>query len=702
MEGPEDRSAMQAFAFSDYEKFLAHQLDELKVQLLAYHNRENGLIQESMSLRATRASILKDQSEISFDQDDLPVPSERQSVIDVVPPDKPTKPISFETSMRAQRTRQTSMRLKKHASDGTEGRRTMFLAKSMTDDLNKRSNARLAWTRFTLKDASRFRQFWMMLVAIMVLYVATLFPFKLAFLDFRIGSFDDESPAWQGVQAVVDVFFWIDLALSFITSYRDDDDVEILDIRLIAKRYLKGMFWLDFLACLPSDVFETLFEFSPGTSNTSPTRTLNITKLNRMWRLLRILRLMRIVRLQQSEWFQAMKRFRGFRMIGLTAGLLWVVHMMACGWYMCAVLHDGSGNRLPELQENWVARRKLPCGQDCMNQVEEGSEPIEPTLLERSPTVQWAHSMYFVLTVFTTVGFGDMSAATIPEIGYVCVLMILGGVVNGMVLSSVMSILSEADRSAVHLNEKIHLLHEFADHTQLNSKMSNRIEMLARQNRGSAEVDCDAVKNIFSSLILPRHVVAELPERLFKGRLMKNYFFTKAQQFWEVSSFPPRLPLFVAASVTLRDFEAGEVVYEHGDSPMNIFLVLSGIFAYTEYLPCKGSEATPYKLFGPRSFFGDYEISTGAYGRVTAARCESEKATALLLNKQRFAELSQDFPAFMVALKVLATRREISRRRTLQKIEYAQNYRQLACTAIVRSLRKYSERAGKKRSRTLS
>lgn len=47
-----------------------------------------------------------------------------------------------------------------------------------------------------------------------------------------------------------------------------------------------------------------------------------------------------------------------------------------------------------------------------------------------NPQVQWLHSFYFVLTVFTTVGFGDMSAFTEAEIGYVCFTMLLGAIVN--------------------------------------------------------------------------------------------------------------------------------------------------------------------------------------------------------------------------------------------------------------------------------
>ena len=41
---------------------------------------------------------------------------------------------------------------------------------------------------------------------------------------------------------------------------------------------------------------------------------------------------------------------------------------------------------------------------------------MQEMLLHYEPFDQWAHSMYFVFSVFTTVGFGDISAFTTGEI----------------------------------------------------------------------------------------------------------------------------------------------------------------------------------------------------------------------------------------------------------------------------------------------
>ncbi len=58
-------------------------------------------------------------------------------------------------------------------------------------------------------------------------------------------------------------------------------------------------------------------------------------------------------------------------------------------------------------------------------------------------------SMYFVLTTFTTVGFGDINGVTLPERLYCVLLMLVGAVAFSFSISSLSSMLSALDtRSA--------------------------------------------------------------------------------------------------------------------------------------------------------------------------------------------------------------------------------------------------------------
>jgi len=49
------------------------------------------------------------------------------------------------------------------------------------------------------------------------------------------------------------MLFLIDVVLNFFTTYINDNGDEIMDMKKIAKNYLKVNFWLDLFASLPAD-----------------------------------------------------------------------------------------------------------------------------------------------------------------------------------------------------------------------------------------------------------------------------------------------------------------------------------------------------------------------------------------------------------------------------------------------------------------
>jgi len=78
----------------------------------------------------------------------------------------------------------------------------------------------------------------------------------------------------------IDFNFLIDIFLNFRTSYiRNSTGDEIFDPSLIAIAYMKGRFWVDFLAILPYD----LVSFSD--------ENLELIKLFSMLKVIRVLRL---------------------------------------------------------------------------------------------------------------------------------------------------------------------------------------------------------------------------------------------------------------------------------------------------------------------------------------------------------------------------------------------------------------------------
>ena len=71
---------------------------------------------------------------------------------------------------------------------------------------------------------------------------------------------------------LIDILFIVDIIVNFRTSYTNAlTGYEILDPKMIAATYLKGMFWIDLLSVLPFDLLIADFLEDP-VPTTSPTK----------------------------------------------------------------------------------------------------------------------------------------------------------------------------------------------------------------------------------------------------------------------------------------------------------------------------------------------------------------------------------------------------------------------------------------------
>ena len=72
-------------------------------------------------------------------------------------------------------------------------------------------------------------------------------------------------------------------------------------------------------------------------------------------------------------------------------------------------------------------------------------------LTDKPPYDHWLYSLYFVYTVFTTVGFGDIIAKGNTQLAFVTFLMILGTVINSVVITEVIGVVSRHDHVQVQV-----------------------------------------------------------------------------------------------------------------------------------------------------------------------------------------------------------------------------------------------------------
>lgn len=274
------------------------------------------------------------------------------------------------------------------------------------------------WRRYwhkLLAPDGRVRKSWDLCFMLALLWVTIRVPFLLAF---------DEKPSpTAGVfDQAADVIFIVDILVMFRTITVDDGDL-LSTPEAIAKKYVRGWFWLDLVASFPYALV-----MPPELWNTA--------------NLLRLLRLLRITRIEVAERHISdladlsirqsvvMRMFKLFFYISVTG------HVSACVWFYIA--------RVEDLETSW---------------------PIEYKIADEDGTAEtktaYISAMYWAFTTLTTVGYGDVSAHTDAERLFSIGMILLGAVVFAMIVGKMSALSRELSERATERRHHQFTINQF-------------------------------------------------------------------------------------------------------------------------------------------------------------------------------------------------------------------------------------------------
>lgn len=528
--------------------------------------------------------------------------------------------------------------------------------------------------KFIMYPDNNFRRLWTALVVGLLVYTGTIFIYRLIFVRFYVPRELEVPKFWNYFDRMVDIMFLMDLLIQFLFTYTSEKGYEVALPRKIAIRYLSGWFWVNAISCVPEEVASAVYRYMMSDAGSSTAngghRSLRLVRMQRMTKIVRMLRLVKLTQLtERLNLDMYIQRYKVVAVLNTLCGLIWAVHVMACGWYLCAALHN-------DPLETWLARRLVGVN--------------EEMLLNCSPFDQWAHSMYFVFAVFTTVGFGDISAFTTGEIMYVTLTMMVGAIVHSLIVGQVIGEVTSDNTVNTFLKNKLKLAKEFAAHANLDAAGAKVLSFWLEQNARdlmTEQFKMDEMHQLVAN-DMPVTLMKELQGRLFQGQLARNVFL---QIPFVVT--PPRLPLLLSLALMPKSYESGQLLYQAGDSAFHMYLVLSGTFAFVARpeRPSKSPRANemwPYQLFSHRSYFGNFELHCGLkqFRRATA-RCESDRGHALRLPREHYMRLCAEFPQFNAAWHGESIRREALRCRLQAAHGRMLNYRVLAAKRLQRYIR---------------
>ena len=157
-----------------------------------------------------------------------------------------------------------------------------------------------------INDMNKMKLIWDMFI----LVLAVLTSFAVGF-ELVIKALADQ-PEYMIISFTGDFLFLIDIAVQFRTTYFSVEGEEVRDWKKIAKRYFKGMFFIDFIATIPWSL--------------TPIDSLKLLKIFKVTRITRFTKVIQKLELKEDQ--KAMVKI--FKLI-LT--LLLIMHIIGCIWY---------------------------------------------------------------------------------------------------------------------------------------------------------------------------------------------------------------------------------------------------------------------------------------------------------------------------------------------------------------------------------
>jgi len=396
-------------------------------------------------------------------------------------------------------------------------------------------------------------------------------------LPFR-SAFQESSAAWT----------WSDLALSLLFT---------CDFFLCLRRgrYLASA--LDALACIPIQVLGWL-------------------QLAKMYRLLTLARVLKLSLFpSEQELCSRVKNLLRLSQtqLQLTLCLLAIctcIHVVTCAFYLTAQLESFS-------PETWVVR----AGQQ-----------------DRSPGSLYVAALYWAVTTFATVGYGDIACRTTSERLLGLCWMVSSVFFFSFTLSSLTSLFMSVETKQNVLLEKLSLINEFAKEARLTPNITRKLAEAIRYTSSQALFSWSSNQELFQEL--PKGLRYQVALAMHRGAAKDLPFFSEHSREFLASTVPFLQNLHRPIS---------DVITREQDYADEILFLTHGRINYT-------LQQFVYKTLHKGCYFGDIEVLRQIprkYTTVAATGCG-----LLVMRKELLEGIRGSFPGIWMEMVEVAKVRE--------------------------------------------
>ncbi|KAL7685036.1 putative potassium channel, voltage-dependent, EAG/ELK/ERG, rmlC-like jelly roll [Plasmopara halstedii] len=476
--------------------------------------------------------------------------------------------------------------------------------------------------RFFIDPEAPAKRTWDLLLSLLVLYTTLVVPYRVCF-QVEAGGF------FAQLETAMDVAFFVDIALNFITGLQLPSGEITYTLRVIVKSYLRGWFIVDFVSTLPFESLAKLF----GVSNSTHAALLS-TKLLRGLKVLRLFKLARIRRLRKvfANLEDAVYTNQSLiSLVKLALTMLFIAHLVACLWY--AVGRTDS-------EKSWLISISL--------------DPAGPAIDTES--LQYVRSMYWAIVTMvrylgqtfqsylisksfctyfvfqTTIGYGDIVAHGNNERLLNIAVMAVGVSFFGYVIGTISNLVTNLDVAAARYDERMTVVKEYIISRSMPQYISNKIRHHFEyfyQNR---------------SVFKERRILERLPSALRNEMIhhVHSKIVSSIKYFVQCpESLISDIVIAMRPFATLKD----EYVYVEHEIAAHVFFIIKGKVQLVKTIR-RGKEDLRLSTMSVGDHFGELEVYDREHGngvRICSAVAKSYSELTFL-SREAIQKISVSWP----------------------------------------------------------
>ncbi|CAH8560596.1 unnamed protein product [Dicrocoelium dendriticum] len=379
-----------------------------------------------------------------------------------------------------------------------------------------------------------FKTTWDWMIFLLTGYTSVVVPYTIAFeQDVIYGE-----RVITVMDRIVDIVFFLDIVLSFHTTFVGPTGAVISDPVLIRLNYLKGWFMMDLIAGLPYSLLSGLSS-KQSRHTTNLLNALKVVRLLRLWRVLRKLD-------QYLEYVATILLIMIFCFILLA-------HWLACVWYMV-----GMNDIKQNVYHGWIIHLMNET-MGCRNwtAVIHSEDALPP------PSMLYMTSLYFTLSLVTSIGFGNVAANTTAEKIVSVIFMIIGAFVYATIFGNVTTILQQTHAARARLQQMMANVQDFLRIHSVPKELAERvIDYVTSTWSLTRGVDPETVLNN-----CPKDMKADLCVHLYREVFNEHPAFRLASESCLRA---------LAVAFTTQHTAPSDLIFHQGESIDRLCFVVAG------------------------------------------------------------------------------------------------------------------------------